>query len=548
MEQPGFILQTSNGEYIIVGRASSNDGDVSGNHGGYDVWIIRIDSAGNLIWQNCYGGSGDEFGRSLIETADSGFVLIAETNSNDGDVSGNHGGTDFWVVKLSHTGSIDWQKCFGGQHGELPLSLATTPDGGYIVVGRTHSENTGDVTGYHGQEDCWVIKLDRAGNLEWQRCIGGSDFDSGHSVYVTSDGGYILGGGTHSNDGDVTGNHGIGDCWLVKVDSTGDVVWQKCYGGSESDYFYSVIRTLDGGYMGCGSTSSSDGDVIGNNGDTDYWLVKMDATGMLQWQKCLGGSSLDISGFVSQTDEGSLIVSGWSTSNDGDVSGNHGSYDFWILKLDATGNIAWQKCLGDSLLDIATTATVSMNSVIVCGLSNSNNGEVIGNHGGNDFWVVKLYPDTAGCDASIGSDTLNSNTLSASVGISYQWINCANGQYISGATNQTFAAGAGVYAVQVANAMGCNSISDCFENIISNITPLTCKPMLIHPNPSTGVVHFNLNGLSGTLIIQDAIGQFVEQSKVRNFYTSVALPTGLLTWKFVSIEGQMMSGKVLVMR
>ncbi len=199
-------------------------------------------------------------------------------------------------------------------------------------------------------------------------------------------------GGTFSNDGDVSGNHGIVDSWIVKLNSSGDIIWQKCFGGTDDDVAFSIQQTSDGGFIVAGYTSSNDGDVSGNHGGGDYWVVKLDSSGTIQWQKCLGGTDNDEAKSIQQTSDGGYIVAGETWSNDGDVSGNHGNSDYWVVKLNSSGDIEWQKCLGGTVKDIAKTIQqTSDGGFIVAGYTNSNDGDVSGIHGDYyDFWVVKL--------------------------------------------------------------------------------------------------------------------------------------------------------------
>jgi len=170
-----------------------------------------------ITWQKCLGGSSDEFARSVHQTSDGGYIVAGDTYSNNGDVSGNHGESDFWVVKLTSTGSLQWRKCLGGGNWDMAYSIQQTSDGGYIVAGMTESNN-GDVSGNHGDLDLWVVKLTSTGSLQWQKCFGGSSDDGAYSIQQTSDGGYVVAGGTESNNGDVSGNHGEYDLWVVKLD------------------------------------------------------------------------------------------------------------------------------------------------------------------------------------------------------------------------------------------------------------------------------------------------------------------------------------------
>ncbi len=176
---------------------------------------------GSHKWEKSLGGSGNDIiyrgKRSIEQTSDGGYILAGESTSSDGDVTGNHGGSyDYWIVKLDNTGAISWEKSLGGSDDDKPYSIEQTSDGGYIVAGQSLSTD-GDVTGNHGNYDYWVVKLDNTGAISWQQSLGGSDYDIAYSVEQTSDGGYAIAGGSYSIDGDVTGNHGAYDYWIVKL-------------------------------------------------------------------------------------------------------------------------------------------------------------------------------------------------------------------------------------------------------------------------------------------------------------------------------------------
>jgi len=389
-EEAYSIQQTRDGGYIVAGYTKSNDGDVSGNHGWKDAWIVKLDKDGNIQWQKVFGGSNEDFALSIQQTGDEGYIVAGYTKSNDGDVTVNHGGEDAWIVKLDKDGNIQWQKVLGGSSSEEAYSIQQTRDGGYIVSGYTKS-NDGDISGNHGGRDAWIAKLDRDGNIQWRKILGGSDYEEANSIQQTRDGGYIVAGYTWSNDGDVTGNHGRGDAWIVKLDRDGNIQWQKALGGSDDDWANSIQQTSDGGYIVAGWTYSDDGNVSGNHGYIDAWIVKLDKDGNIQWQKVLGGSNGEIANSIQQTKDGGYIVAGYTGSNDGDVSGNHGGGDTWLVKLDGNGNIEWQKALGGSDYDIAySIRQTSDGGYIVAGWTESNDGYVSGNHGEGDVWIVKL--------------------------------------------------------------------------------------------------------------------------------------------------------------
>jgi hypothetical protein len=295
----------------------------------------------NVIWQKCFGGSDFEYAYSSLETPDGGFILCGTTSSLDGEVTGIHEGSDIWIEKIDETGKLIWQKCLGGNGMDNGRAIQHTADGNFIIAGSTNSTN-GDVSGNHGDYDGWIIKIDTSGNIIWQKCLGGTGIDEAYSIEPTSDGGYFITGTTNSNDGDITGNHGAFDFWVVKIDCNGGFVGQKCLGGSAEDFGNYGVQTNDNGYIITGLTRSTDGDVTGNHGNDDLWTVKLDSNMDLVWQNCYGGSAADGGTKIQQTADGGFIQLGYSASNDGDVSGNNGSDDFWFVKLNAAGEISWQ--------------------------------------------------------------------------------------------------------------------------------------------------------------------------------------------------------------
>ncbi|HYV92813.1 MAG TPA: T9SS type A sorting domain-containing protein [Chitinophagales bacterium] len=392
------IHQIQDSGFIVTGPSASNDGDVFGNHGVWDYCVFRLDNEGNIVWQQSFGGGYNEDGRFIRQTSDGGFIIAGASASNDGNVTGHHGSTgyfDYWIVKSDIDGNLVWEKSFGGSADDEARSIQQTTDGGFIVAGRSLSNN-GDVNGHHNNYDFWIVKLDTAGNLMWQKSLGGNNNDQATSIQQTSDGGFIVSGNSDSNDGDVSGNHGGWDYWIVKLDSGGNIEWQKSLGGSDDEAAISMEKTTDGGFIVAGTSRSNDGDVSGNQGADDYWIVKLDAAGIIIWGKTFGGSELDEANSIQQTFDGGFIIAGLSDSFNGDVYGNHGAEDCWIIKLDTGGNLIWQKCLGGIDYDQAISIQQTSDSgFIFSGYTLSIDGDVSGNHGGYDFWIVKLSSDIA---------------------------------------------------------------------------------------------------------------------------------------------------------
>jgi hypothetical protein len=336
------IITTADGGYLISGMTSSNDGDVSGNHtssSGYsDAWLFKINSKGAIQWQKCYGSIGSESAECVIQSIDGGYVFSGYCEVNNGDVSGNHGNWDIWCVKVNSNGNIQWQKSFGGTGEDRCHKIKATNDGGYIISGYTVSFN-GDVVGNHGNKDVWILKLSSTGTLQWQKCFGGINIDEAQGLSLTADGGYIFAGSSFSSDGDVSFNNGNGDVWVVKINNKGILEWQKSYGGSNFDYAHEILQMSDGGYIITANTTSKDINVTGHHGSNDGWILKIDSYGTLIWQKCIGSSGYDDGNDIQITSDGGFIVAGYGAKNNGDVSGSHGGlYDAWLVKLNQIFN------------------------------------------------------------------------------------------------------------------------------------------------------------------------------------------------------------------
>jgi hypothetical protein len=398
------IVQTNDGGYVVSGWSNSSaNGDVTGtSHGSNDYWIVKMDITGNILWNKLIGGSGSDAAYKLELTSDGGTIVVGQSSSSaSGDVTGiNHGSVDNWVVRLDGVGNIIWNKLIGGNSAESMDGIQQTTDGGFIFAGYSQSSSNGDVTGTnHGQMDYWIVKMDGAGNIVWDKLLGGTGTEQAFSIQQTLDGGYIVAGrSTSSASGDITEtNHGSSDYWVIKLDGSGNVVWNRLLGGTGNEQGNSIQQTFDGGYIMAGySASSASGDVTGtNHGGFDYWIVKLDGAGNIIWNKLLGGSLSDQAFFIRQTFDGGYIVAGWSTSSaSGDITGiNHGSSDYWIVKLDVLGNITWNKLLGGIGSEQASSVKETLDGgYIVVGWSTSSvNGDVTGtNHGGQDYWIIKL--------------------------------------------------------------------------------------------------------------------------------------------------------------
>ncbi len=393
------VIATADGGYITAGVSWSDDGDVTYAILAGDAWLVKTDFYGNIQWQNSYGGIGSDEADAVRQTKDHGYIFAGTTYSTD--LHGYHDEGDILVGKTDSAGNLLWQKCYGGSKVEMGADIQQTSDGGYIVVGNTGSID-GDVTGFHGGTggDVWIIKLDDTGGLQWQRTYGGTAWDYATSVLQTADSGYMVAALTISDSGDVTHHYGLYDAWILKLKPTGELVWQKTYGGSGFDAANCIRQTADGAFIFAGNTASTDGDVTYNRGGPlymgavlygDFWVVKIDDTGAIIWQQTYGGTGDEEGNSLALTLDGGYVVTGWTESNDDQVTGYRDSTDIWVLKIDDTGALQWQETLGGTQSDIAYSILQSADSsYLVAGRTTSFNGDVTYNHGLQDYWLVKL--------------------------------------------------------------------------------------------------------------------------------------------------------------
>jgi hypothetical protein len=351
-------------------------------------------------WEKSFGAAAEDRLYALKQTADGGFILGGESASGIGGdkTQASKGQFDFWVVKTNANGNKVWDKTLGGSNNEYFHSLWLNTDGSFILGGNSASPASGDKSqGLQGNDDYWIVKLDLNGNKIWDRSFGGIGQDRLLNLQQTADGGFILGGSSDSGISGDKSQSSIGgrDYWVIKLDANGSKVWDKTYGGNDNDEFSSLQQTSDGGFI-LGGTSISG--VSGSKtqpaqGYGDYWIIKLDPSGNKLWDKTFGGNGGDNFSSVSQTTDGGYILGGSSQSGISiDKSQpTKGSYDFWIIKLDAAGNKQWDKTIGGNSADIFSSIQQTSNGgYILGGLSYSAiSGDKTGPAlGSSDYWVV----------------------------------------------------------------------------------------------------------------------------------------------------------------
>ena len=362
----GLVQPTSDGGYIF---SISN---YSSTNGGLDYSIVKTTATGSTQWQQNYGGSSSDYLSAILETSDGGYILGGTSYSSDGDVGGNYGSGDYWIVKINASGIMQWEQNFGGLYYEELTNMIATNDGGYLLAGTSASSN-GNVGGNNGSLDYWIVKTNSFGTLQWEKNFGGSSYDDLKSVAQTSDGGYILGGYSNSSNGNVGGNNGSYDYWIVKTNSFGTLQWEKNYGGSDYERFANLAETSDGGFILGGTSNSSNGNVGGNFGGNDYWIVKTNSFGTLQWEKNYGTSGYETLLSVEEMSDGGFLLVG-------------SYYDDEVIKTNAFGTLQWSQTYNNNNYYHTLSGTETNDGGILlieyngnCGvaITNINDGSVI---------------------------------------------------------------------------------------------------------------------------------------------------------------------------
>ncbi|MDB5284597.1 MAG: domain containing protein [Bacteroidota bacterium] len=455
LENIKTLLNTSDGGYLLGGTTGSDSsGDVSEHIiGNNDFWIVKTDANGVKQWDKRYGGAVQEMLSNAQQTADGGYIIAGITNSDSSiDVSERGtGGFDYWMIKVDALGHKQWDKRFGGYGNDYLSWVEQTSDKGYILVGRTLSGIGGDVSqatrdtsnNSNLQGDCWVVKTDSLGHKLWDKRFGGKLFENPSCIIQTNDGGYLLGARTFSGIGlDISQPSRdnvafAGDFWILKMDASGIKQWDKRYGGQWEDALYSLKQLKDHGFILAGTTQSPvSGEVTqAPHGLNDYWAVRIDSVGNKLWDKRYGGNAnQDDFGYVKVTLDGGFLFSGTAYGNASlDKSENNlGNEQSWIIKTDSLGNRTWDKtiftrALGDDENGYAVESADGCYVVANSTSADTGGYKTQSKRGLDDFWFVKLcdtthffssfFASTALCDS--GCITFQNTSRNA---IHYQWL------------------------------------------------------------------------------------------------------------------------------
>mgnify|MGYP000907797719 CR=1 FL=1 len=337
------IQQTTDGGYIVAGRTDSF------GSGKLDVYVLKLNSKGDLKWEKTFGGVEDDVANFIQQTTDGGYIVAGHTDSF------GSGKLDVYVLKLNSKGDLEWEKTFGSIRNDEAYSIQQARDGGYIVAGYTVSLDS--------RGNAYILKLNSQGDLEWEKTFGGKYWDEANSIQQNADGGYIVTGYTESL--------GLrGDIYILKLNLEGNLEWEKTFGGVRADEAYSIQQTRDGGYIVAGYTYSF------GPGIEDLYVVKLDSEVGLEWQKTFGDKNEEKAYSIQQTRDGGYIVAGYTKSF------GLGESDIYILKLYPHGEIEWQKTFGGKNEEKAYSVQQTKDG-----------GYIVAGNSGDDVYVLKLNSD-----------------------------------------------------------------------------------------------------------------------------------------------------------
>lgn len=361
-------------------------------------------------WDYSYGGSEGDFIDQLLPTQDGGFLAAGISLSDaqfeksadnwDNAVFPTY---DNWLIKCDANGTKEWDLTLGGSDDDFFYGVINTSDNGFLVIGRTRSPVSGNVTQPPvGSFDLWAVKLDAAGNIQWDHRYGGNGNNGGTAAVQLPDGGFLLGGYTDSGqNGDVSEpSYGNTDFWLLRTDENGNKLWDKRYGGSSDESVYKVFLSADGGFLLAGISLSNAGGLKSQdnyqNGEADLWFVKTDADGNFAWDKMLGSFDNDYALDMVQAPGDHYVMACWNWADAGGdkTQATQGATDWWVLKTDSVMNVEWDLSIGGSGHedDLGNVFLTAEGNYMICGSSYSDPGDwkSIANNGPENTWIVLL--------------------------------------------------------------------------------------------------------------------------------------------------------------
>ncbi len=380
-------IRTADGGYAVAGYTESNNGDVVGAISGQDAWILKLDAAGSIEWKKVFGGTSDDRAQAIIQASNGDFVFAGTSNSSNGTISGAKGAFDGWVVRLTSTGTLVWSSNVGGSDDDAFYDLFEAPTGALVVGGESKSAISG--TANRGGYDFYLTALRDNGSVIYQKQYGGSS-DEGVRGIARLGNSIVMAGTTASDNGNVSNNKGGTDIWVVRTRTNGNPIYARTYGGSDNEEGFDVSAISATEFFVAGSSLSSDSDLPANFGNRDFFVLKLDASGNKLFSRNYGGLQDDKAFSVSALPGGKVAVAGVSESATGQVAANYGAKDFWFITLGSTGIIEEEINLGGADNDEALAVIPTAGSFLLAGYSESDDVDLTDNNGNADYWIVKL--------------------------------------------------------------------------------------------------------------------------------------------------------------
>lgn len=393
------VIATQDGGFAVLGNTKSTDGDLSGkNLAVSDLLLIKYQANGTKEWHRTYGGSQDDRGHSLVQLSDGGFALLGYSMSQDGDASLNQGQHDNWVIRTDAMGELMWEKSFGFSGHDHAYNIIATQDGGLLFNGFLDvTSSSGQGSSFqknasslrHGVGEFWVHKISTSGDLIWRHYFGGTNNDRSYDAVETANGEIIVVGTSESDDIDITQPRGGYDVWVIKLTQDGRLVWERSFGGSQYDAANAVVLDQDQHIHVFGNSFSEDLDLSSPLGSSDMWLLSLHQNGDLMNEYSFGGTAFDLGRDLAFDGNENLWLVGYSQSNNVDFSSNAGDNDIALLQLDENYFPKQHFTLGGSGLDIAhAIGLLEDGRLVVVGSTESQDAPFQNNRGGKDVFIA----------------------------------------------------------------------------------------------------------------------------------------------------------------
>ena len=389
------LLMMEDGTLLIAGEVYSRDGLGQQNHSNLsDVVLLKYATQDVYYWRLTLGGSGMDELSDVVKTPDGGLVAVGTTDSPDGDFGPGKGGMDIWAVKVNSNGQIVWKRRFGGRGNDKGLAILAAQDGGYFIGGESGSLD-GDMRSHlKGRLDSWIARLGPMGDLRWEKKYGGSANEQVRRIHELAPGNFLVLNTATSRDGDIKQAKGKKDVWAFRMNYTGDILWQASFGGEDNDDIHDSHIDAAGNVVVAGTSFSRGGDLKVHKGLGDFWAFCLTPEGQLKWSHSYGGSKADGADAIYPTRDGGYLLGGMTRSNDGDIKINQGYYDAWLVKLDANGKLMWERTMGypgkDAFNSIIEGWPSGYMALGFAEQPRAAESAIGGHHGGADFWLINI--------------------------------------------------------------------------------------------------------------------------------------------------------------